>query len=137
MLNNTSIVNVEVLKKKTLNAETNTQSTIDVVYKQHQYDCYFGALNLLLQDYLPKGYQVVNKDTAHIPLPIGYKYLSIDKSGVVMVSIYHPINSKGYLFPVPGTKYKLLGRLYLKTDVTKTEIFKQDEVIVIEMPTLL
>ena len=135
MVNN-GIVHVKVLKKKTSKDLTEIKvnlKNVELVYKQHNHSPCFGAFEVALQNYLPKGYITLNKDILYIP--IGYQYLCIDKSGVVMVCVCKPININGLLFPTPGTKYKLLGGLYLKTDTTVTDIFKESEVIITKIPT--
>lgn len=135
MVNN-GIVHVKVLKKKTSKDLTEIKvnlKNVALVYKQHNHSHCFGAFEVDLQNYLPKGYIALNKDILYIP--IGYQYLCIDKSGVVMACVCEPINISGLLFPTPGTKYKLLGGLYLKTDTTVTDIFKESEVIITKIPT--
>lgn len=132
-MTNNSIVRVKVLKKgQTAVKEIPLlfTSNIELLFVPHSLFS-FGAIDFPLHNYLPSGYALTSGKT--IQIPIGYEYLCIDKSGVIMACVFEPINVNGYLFPAPGTKCKLLGGLYLKTNVKETNILKESETTVVNV----
>ena len=140
MTSNSSIVQVKVLKKsQTAIKEIPLPFTSDIellfvpcsLFSFEAIDFSFGGIDFSLHNYLPSGYALTSEKI--IQIPIGYEYLCIDKSGVVMACVFEPINVNGYLFPAPGTKYKILGGLYLKTDIKAINIFKESEATVIKV----
>ena len=140
MTSNNSIVQVKVLKKsQTAIKEIPLPFTSNIelffvpcsLFFSETIDFSFGGIDFSLHNYLPSGYALTSEKI--IQIPIGYEYLCIDKSGVVMTCVFEPINVNGYLFPVPGTKYKILGGLYLTTDIKATNILKESETTVVNV----